>query len=63
MTLPRALVTCAEQIAAQVDSDSIAVDLEQSMVAPEDREALRQAGFKALSGLIRDPKRRRYDLT
>lgn len=51
VTLPRALVTCAERLAAELDSGAISIDLEQSMIAPQDREALRQAGFDA-SGVI-----------
>jgi hypothetical protein len=51
VNLPQALVTCAERLAAELDSAAISIDLEESMVSPRDREALQRAGFDA-SGLI-----------
>jgi len=51
VTLPRALVACAERLAVELDSTAISIDLEASMVAPEDRDVLLLAGFDA-TGLV-----------
>jgi hypothetical protein len=51
VTLPRALVTCAERLANEFESSAISIDLQQSMIAPGDRAALREAGFDA-SGVV-----------
>ena len=51
VTLPRALVTCAERLAAELASSAVSIDLRESMIAPRDRAMLREAGFDE-SGVI-----------
>lgn len=51
VTLPRALVACAERLAAELDSGAVSIDLRESMIAPRDRAVLREAGFDE-SGFI-----------
>ena len=51
VTLPRALVTCAERLAAELESGAVSIDLRESMIAPRDRAMLREAGFDE-SGVI-----------
>jgi hypothetical protein len=50
-TLPRAVVACAERLAADLDSATVLIDLPDSMMASGDAELLSRAGFQA-SGLV-----------
>jgi hypothetical protein len=51
VTLRRALVACAERLAAELACATISIDLQESMIAPQDCDALRRVGFDA-TGLI-----------
>ena len=50
-TLPRAVVACAERLAADLESDTVLIDLDDSVMETGDADVLRQAGFQA-SGLV-----------
>ncbi len=51
VTLPQALIACAERLAAEHGGPDVAIDLDRSMLAPRDSEALAAVGFEA-SGLV-----------
>lgn len=51
VTLPKALVACAETLAAQHGGADVAIDLDRSMLAAQDSRALAEAGFEP-SGLV-----------
>lgn len=50
-TLPKALIACAEKLAEEHGGTDVAIDLDHSMLAPRDSEALAQAGFEP-SGFV-----------
>jgi hypothetical protein len=50
-TLPRAVVACAERLAAALESETVLIDLDDSVMETGDADVLRQAGFQA-SGLV-----------
>lgn len=51
VTLPQALIACAEKLATEHGGPDVTIDLDRSMLTPHDSEALAAAGFE-VSGLM-----------